>query len=412
MKYGLIGERLGHSFSKELHGMLADYEYELKEISKESLSDFMTEKEFTAINVTIPYKEAVIPYLAYISEEAKAIGAVNTIVNRNGKLYGYNTDFYGMSALIDKMRIDLKGKKTVILGTGGTSKTAFAVARSRGADPIVTVSRTRRDEVIGYDDLYRDHLDAEIIINTTPVGMYPDNFSSPLDISDFKDLIGVIDAVYNPIRTKLVSDAIERGIAAEGGLYMLVAQGVYASEIFLDVKYPIEKLNKIFKKILRKKENIVLIGMPASGKTTLSVLLASELSRCAVDTDKMIVDAEGKSIPDIFSEEGEIVFREYETREIANVSLQNNLVIATGGGAILNKENVKRLKQNGVLFFIDRPLEKLLPTLDRPLAKDLDAIKKRYEERYDKYIDAADFVIDADDMPTSVAKKIMGAFYK
>ena len=412
MKYGLIGERLGHSFSKELHGMLADYEYELKEISKESLSDFMTEKEFTAINVTIPYKEAVIPYLAYISEEAKAIGAVNTIVNRNGKLYGYNTDFYGMSALIDKMRIDLKGKKTVILGTGGTSKTAFAVARSRGADPIVTVSRTRRDEVIGYDDLYRDHLDAEIIINTTPVGMYPDNFSSPLDISDFKDLIGVIDAVYNPIRTKLVSDAIERGIAAEGGLYMLVAQGVYASEIFLDVKYPIEKLNKIFKKILRKKENIVLIGMPASGKTTLSVLLASELSRCAVDTDKMIADAEGKSISDIFSEEGEIVFREYETREIANVSLQNNLVIATGGGAILNKENVKRLKQNGVLFFIDRPLEKLLPTLDRPLAKDLDAIKKRYEERYDKYIDAADFVIDADDMPTSVAKKIMGAFYK
>ena len=412
MKYGLIGEHLGHSFSKDVHSMLADYEYEIREIPKDGLDAFMREANFKAINVTIPYKESVIPYLTYISEEAKRIGAVNTIVNRGGELYGYNTDFFGMTSLINKMRVSLAGMKTVILGTGGTSKTAVAVAESLGADPIITVSRTKKDGAIDYEELLSNHLDAKIIINTTPVGMYPNNFSSPIDISCFGELVGVIDAIYNPMRTKLVTDAIERGIKAEGGLYMLVAQAVYASEIFLDTKYPTEKLNKIFGKIKRKKENIVLIGMPASGKTTVSNLLSKELSRTAYDTDKMIVSTIGKSIPEIFNSDGEKIFREYETREIANVSLQNNAVIATGGGAILNKENIRMLKQNGVIFFIDRPCDKLMPTNDRPLSKDIDAIKKRYEERYLLYVDSADVVIDADDTPINVAKKIMGAFYK
>ena len=412
MKYGLIGEKLGHSFSKEVHSMLSDYEYEICEIPKDGLDAFMREASFKAINVTIPYKESVIPYLSYISDEAKKIGSVNTIVNRGGKLYGYNTDFFGMVSLINKMRLSIKGKKTVILGTGGTSKTAFAVVESLGAEPIITVSRTKKGGAIDYEELMKDHLDAEIIINTTPVGMYPDNFSSPVDISPFTKLEGVIDAIYNPIRTSLVIDALERGIKAEGGLYMLVAQAVYASEIFLDTKYPTEKLDKIYKKIKRKKENIVLIGMPASGKSTVATLLSKDLSRTVLDTDRMIEKSRQKSISDIFESDGEKAFRDYETYEIANASLQNNTIIATGGGAILRSENVKMLKQNGVLFFIDRPYEKLVPTSDRPLASDLDAIKKRYEERYDVYLKTADARIDADDQPVNVAKKITGVFYK
>ena len=412
MKYGLIGEKLGHSFSKEVHSMLSDYEYEICEIPRDGLDAFMREASFKAINVTIPYKESVIPYLSYISDEAKKIGSVNTIVNRGGKLYGYNTDFFGMVSLINKMRLSIKGKKTVILGTGGTSKTAFAVVESLGAEPIITVSRTKKDGAIDYEELMKDHLDAEIIINTTPVGMYPDNFSSPVDISPFTKLEGVIDAIYNPLRTSLVIDALERGIKAEGGLYMLVAQAVYASEIFLDTKYPTEKLDKIYKKIKRKKENIVLIGMPASGKSTVATLLSKDLSRTVLDTDRMIEKSRQKSISEIFESDGEKAFRDYETYEIANASLQNNTIIATGGGAILRSENVKMLKQNGVLFFIDRPYEKLVPTSDRPLASDLDAIKKRYEERYDVYLKAADARIDADDQPVNVAKKITGVFYK
>lgn len=412
MQYGLIGEKLGHSFSKDVHAMLADYSYELCEIARDDLDGFMRRAEFTAINVTIPYKEAVIPYLSYISEEAKRIGAVNTIVKRDGKLYGYNTDFLGMTAQLKKMRLDLRGKKTVILGMGGTAKTAHAVAESLGADPIITVSRTKRDGVIDYAELYEGHLDAEIIINTTPVGMYPDNYSTPIELSKFEKLEGLIDAIYNPIRTKLVIEAKKMGATAECGLYMLVAQAVYASEIFLGTKYPTEKLTKIFNKIKRKKENIVLIGMPASGKSTVASLLSDSLSREAYDTDEVIKATHERSIPEIFESEGEAAFRDYESDAVALVSKKNNAVIATGGGAILREDNVDMLKQNGVLFFIDRPCEKLIPTHDRPLASDVEAIKKRYAERYQIYLDAADVVIDADDTPVNIAKKITGAFYK
>lgn len=412
MKYGLIGERLGHSFSKEVHGMLADYDYELCEIPRDELDAFMKKADFTAINVTIPYKEAVIPYLSYISDEANMIGAVNTIVKRNGKLYGYNTDFSGMRAQIDKMHLSLLGKKTVILGTGGTSKTAHAVAKSLGAAPIITVSRTKRDGIIDYNDLMQLHTDAEIIINTTPVGMYPDNEGCPIELKHFQKLEGVIDAIYNPIRTRLVTDALEMNVKAEGGLYMLVAQAVYASEIFLGVKHPREKFDKIFKKIKRKKENIVLIGMPASGKTTVAQLISDSLSRAVSDTDEMIKAMRDCSIPSIFEAEGENAFRDYESQAVFEASSKNGTVIATGGGAVLRRENVRRLKQNGVIFFIDRPLERLIPTADRPLASDVEAIRKRYAERYDIYLKSADFVIDADDTPVNVAKKITGVFYK
>ena len=412
MKYGLIGEKLGHSFSRDVHGMLADYEYELREIPKYELDDFMVRRDFEAINVTIPYKEAVMPHLSYISDEARAIGSVNTVVNRDGKLFGYNTDFFGMCAQIDKMHLDLCGKKTVILGTGGTSKTAYAVAKHLGADPIITVSRTEKDGVSDYNDLYEKHTDAEILINTTPVGMYPDNFSSPVDLTHFSKLEGVIDAIYNPIRTKLVTDALERGITAEGGLYMLVAQAVYASEIFFDAEYPRERLNNIFNKIKCKKENIVLIGMPASGKTTLANLLSKELSRAVYDTDTMIAQSQKKSIPEIFETEGEASFRGYERTAVEQVSALNNSIIATGGGVILNQDNVRMLKQNGVICFVDRPWQKLVPTQDRPLASDIEAIKKRYEERYETYVRSADAVIDADDQPINTVKKIIGVFLK
>ena len=412
MKYGLIGEHLAHSFSADVHSLLADYTYEIREIPRNELDTFMKSSNFTAINVTIPYKEAVLPYINHISDEAKAIGSVNTVVNKDGILYGYNTDFFGMTAQIEKMHLNLKGKKTVILGTGGTSKTALAVAKALGADPVITVSRTKKEGSIDYEELLRAHTDAEIIINTTPVGMYPDNRSVPVEISRFTKAEGVIDAIYNPIRTQLVIEAEERGIKAEGGLYMLVAQAAYASEIFLGKKYTKEKINKIFGKIKRKKENIVLIGMPASGKTTIAKLISKEISREVIDTDKAISRRYEKSIREIFDTEGEAAFREYESEEIANISLQNNKVISTGGGSILKKENVDMLKQNGVLFFIDRPCDRLSPSMERPLSTDKDAIKKLYDERYGKYLAAADVRIDANDTPLGVARSIIGVFYK
>ena len=238
MIYGCIGEKLGHSFSKEIHAKIADYKYELCEIEKQNLDAFMTEKDFKAINVTIPYKQAVIPHLYYISDTAKQIGAVNTIVNKDGKLYGYNTDFFGMSKLVSKSGIDFADKCVLICGSGGTSKTACAVAQSLGAKKIIKASRSKKDGFVTYEDLETLKDEIEIIINTTPAGMFPDSDSVCVNIADFKNLQGVIDAVYNPLETRLVREARELGIKAECGLYMLVAQAVRASEIFFDVTYP------------------------------------------------------------------------------------------------------------------------------------------------------------------------------
>ena len=260
MKYGLIGEHLSHSFSPVIHKMLADYEYELEEIAPSDIDSFLKTADFLGINVTIPYKQTVIPYLDYIDEGAQAIGAVNTVVKRDGKLYGYNTDFYGMKMLFNHAGIDPRGKKAAILGSGGTSKTAVAVLASLGAAEILRVGRSGRDGSITYGELTEKHCDVEIIVNTTPVGMYPNIFESPIDISAFKKLSGVIDAVYNPLRTELVLNADARGIKAEGGLFMLVAQAMRASEIFLNKKYPSGTLERIYGNIKRRKENIVLIG--------------------------------------------------------------------------------------------------------------------------------------------------------
>ena len=407
MKYGCIGEHLSHSFSKEIHNLLCDYEYEIKEIPRDELDAFMEKKEFFAINVTIPYKELVIPHLYYISDEARAIGAVNTIVNKEGRLYGYNTDFLGMKSLILKNNMDFCGKKVVILGTGGTSKTARAVSESLGAKEIITVSRQKSHIAIDYDEMYLNHTDADYIINTTPVGMYPDIYKSPVDLKKFKFLSGVIDAIYNPLSSILVSDAKKMGIKASGGLYMLVKQAAYAAEKFIDTHISEEKSEQVYRKMLSDKENIVLIGMPSSGKTTIGYQLSNLLGKEMIDTDEMIVKREGKEISKIFDEYGEEYFRKVECDVIREVSAKSGLIISTGGGCILNSENIKNLRLNGRLYFVDRSFENLTATDDRPLSSDAEALKRRYEERYDIYMNVCDKRIENNSSVEDAIKKIL-----
>lgn len=404
MKYGLIGEKLGHSFSKIIHEKLGSYSYELKEIKKEELSDFMKSKDFIGINVTIPYKSEVIPYLDYIDEYAKAIGAVNTVINRDGKLYGYNTDFCGMKMLIEKQGLDYKDKKVLILGSGGTSKTAFAVSKSLLASEVIIVSRSGE---VNYSNLTALHGDADYIINTTPCGMYPDNFSSPVDVSAFPKLKGVTDVVYNPLKTRLCIEAEEKGISCSSGLYMLVGQAVLACELFQDKKLDVKRLtDEIYEEILLDKKNIVLIGMPGSGKSTIGKALAESLKKSFVDTDELIVNSYG-IISDIFENHGEEYFRNCETEKVKEASKLNSTVIATGGGAVLRKENLSALRQNGIVFFLNRPIEDIVPTSDRPLSSDYEALKKRFDERYDIYVASADYEIAVDGVVENSVKKIM-----
>ncbi len=412
MEYGCIGERLGHSFSKEIHNALADYPYELCEVARDRLDEFATERNFKAINVTIPYKELIMPHLYYVDPHAKLIGAVNTVVNRDGLLFGYNTDFLGMTKLLEHAGVSVEGKKVVILGTGGTSKTAYAVTKALGAKEVIRVSRTKKEDSVSYTELYESHTDADVIINTTPLGMYPDCDGVSVNLDCFSRLSGVIDAIYNPLRTRIILEARERGIPAEGGLYMLVAQAVRASEIFLEVTYPEGEIDRIYNSVMRNKESIVLIGMPASGKTTVGGILSELTGRALIDTDAEIVRCEGKEIPEIFAERGEAGFRETEAQAVRRASEVGGRIIATGGGAILREDNVRRLKQNGRIYFIDRPPELLTPTEDRPLSGSKEAIEKRYKERYPLYSAICDLRIDAECSPKEVAKAIQGDFYK
>ena len=407
MQYGLIGEHLGHSFSPEIHGQIADYEYELKEIPGGELDAFMKAKEFKAINVTIPYKQDVIPYLDEISEQARSIGAVNTIVNTNGHLWGGNTDFAGMDALARKLRIDMEGRKVLILGTGGTSKTAKAVAESNGAAEVFKVSRSGNDGAITYEEAVEKHSDAQVIINTTPAGMYPNIAGKAIDVKKFPKLEGVIDAVYNPLRTNLVLDAQEVGIPAEGGLYMLSAQAVYACGAFLSKKMDDSVIDKAFSNVLNGKRNIVLVGMPSSGKTTIGNELAQKLGKELVDTDAKVIEKIKMEITDYFASEGENAFRDRESEAIEELSLTNGLIIATGGGAVLRKENVRNLKRNGIVIFLDRPLEKLITTDDRPLSSSREALEKRYNERIDIYRGCADAIVDASGSIEEVTDEVL-----
>lgn len=406
MKYGCIAEHLGHSFSKEIHARISDYEYELRELSPEELVSFMQDKDFLGINVTIPYKQAVIPYLDFVDPIAANVGAVNTIVNRNGKLFGYNTDIAGMTALINRIGITLTDKKVLILGTGGTSKTASAVAKQLGAREIYKLSRKPSGDMIGYDEAYEKHTDSDVIINTTPAGMFPNNGGCPIEVKLFKKLSGVVDAVYNPLRTNLVLDALELGVPAEGGLYMLVAQAVYASEHFLGIKYPVGTIERVYREMMTEKENIVLCGMPGCGKSTVGKLISQMTGKPFVDSDAEIVAVEGREISDIFAQNGEEYFRNVEEKVICELSMGGGKIIATGGGALLRENNVRALKRNGKLVFLDRPLCELIPTEDRPLARTREAIEERYRERYPIYLSRTDLTVKTE-TPKKTAEKVL-----
>lgn len=393
MKYGCIGETLKHSFSKEIHEALANYTYELKELTPDQVGAFMKERNFKAINVTIPYKQTVLPFLDEISPQAKKIGAVNTIVCKGDKLYGYNTDFFGLRALILRQKVSLAGKKVLILGSGGTARTAKAVAEDLGAGEIYVVSRGGR-EGISYDTAAKEHGDASFIINTTPCGMYPKLDECPISLNDFPSLEGLVDAIYNPLRTRLVQEAQKRGITAEGGLYMLVAQAAYAVELFLDCKIRKKRIEAVYSSLLKQKENIVLIGMPGCGKTTVGKLLSKRLCKPIYDTDQLITAESGRAPHEWIEQEGEARFREIESCMIAEkVAPLTAAVIATGGGAILRDENVDYLKMNGKLIFLDRPLDRLVATGDRPLSSDREKLERRFHERYPLYCKTADLTV-------------------
>ena len=420
IKYGLIGEKLTHSFSKEIHEEIGRYDYGLLEIPRTEIGKFLKEKDFKAVNVTIPYKREVIPFLDEISKEAKAIGSVNCIRNDGGRLIGHNTDFDGLSALADYAGIDMREKKVLILGTGGTSDTALAVAKMAGASEVYKVSRRapgsdralERDEapVVTYEEARRRCKDAEVIINTTPCGMYPNIFSKAIDLEDFKRLDGVLDVVYNPLSTMLIARARSMGVKGKGGLYMLVAQAVKAAEFFLSCEYGKEEIDRIYEKIYKKKLNIVLTGMPASGKTTIGRIIAQKLNRELIDTDLLIEKDQDMTIPQIFHQFGENYFRDVETRIIKEAAAKTGTVISTGGGAVLRGENVEALKLSGRIFFIDRDPAAPTPTSDRPKAFNREEIMKRYEERYDIYVSTADHIIKSEETAEEAAFEVLEEF--
>ena len=405
MIYGLIGEHLGHSFSAEIHARLGEEPYELKELAPEEVPVFLRQGDFKGINVTIPYKQTVMPFLDEISETARAIGAVNTIVRRDGKLYGGNTDAAGLEMLLLRTGADFKGKKVLVLGTGGTSKTAVYVARKLGAAQVIRVSRTAREGAVTYAQAAAEHADAQVLINTTPCGMYPHPDECAVDPDLFPKLEAVADAVYNPLRTNLVLEARKRGIPAEGGLFMLAAQAVRAAEAFRGITYPAGTAEKIYKELLREKENMVLVGMPGSGKSTVSAALQETTGRPAVDTDALIEAKAGKTIPEIFREDGEKAFRDLESEVIAEISAKGGQIIATGGGAVLRPGNVNALKRNGRLILLERSADTLVPTADRPLADTREKMDRLWREREPVYRACADCTVRLDGTPEEAARE-------
>ena len=396
--FGLIGEKLGHSHSKTLHGLLADYSYELWPTAKEDLDALMRSGSFDGMNVTIPYKKAVIPYLSGMGETAKRIGCVNTIVRReDGSLFGDNTDAYGMM-------VDFSGKKTLVLGSGGTSMTACDVVREHGGEAVV-ISRSGENN---YDNLHL-HADADYLINTTPVGMYPNTDAQPVDLTRFPKLQGVLDVVYNPLRTRLLMQAEKLGIPCEGGLSMLTHQAVRACELFTGEKLDEKRVQAAETALRKSVTNLVLIGMPGSGKSTIGAMLAKKLDMPLVDLDEEIEKTAGMSIPDLFAQEGEEGFRNRESEEVLRFGSTGGRVLVTGGGAIKREENRLWLKMNGFVVHITRDLD-LLPMNGRPLSQSRERLKAMWEERKALYEECADFGIANDAEVETCAKRIEEAF--
>jgi shikimate dehydrogenase len=400
--FGLLGEKLGHSFSPLIHSYLGDYEYPLYEITSGLFDVFMAKRRFDGINVTIPYKQAVMPYCASLSEEARTIGSVNTIIrDENGSLHGHNTDYHGFSVMLERGGIDPAGKKVLVLGGGGSARTVRAVLSGLGAREIVTISRRGENH---YGNIAR-HYDAEILVNTTPAGMYPDNGNSPLNLEGFKKLTGVADLIYNPLRTKLLLEAERLGVPCVNGLIMLVAQAEMASRLFIDAPARLELVTKITNEILKKTRNIALIGMPGCGKSTVGISLAQKIGRPFEDIDTLIETAAGKSIPDIFAENGEAAFRRLETRILGEETKKNGLVISTGGGIVTQPKNLDLLRQNSLIVYLKRELAEL--NIDgRPLSQNV-GIKALAERRLPLYEAWSDRVIQVNAEPERTVTRIL-----
>ena len=388
MEYGLLGERLGHSFSPQIHRDLAGYDYQLLPTPPEAVEDLFARRAFQGLNVTIPYKRTVMPLCDEIDPRAAAIGAVNTVVNRNGRLTGYNTDIDGFLYMARRAGVDMAGKKVVILGSGGTSRTARAAAGELGAREIVTVSRHGEDN---YQNLSR-HADAQVLVNTTPVGMYPNWGQSPVSLESFPALEGVLDVVYNPLRTALLLQAEERGLPRSCGLPMLVAQAKRAAELFTGQNIGDSRTEAVLHGLRRQLTSIVLIGMPGCGKTTVGRALAEKLGRTFVDLDEEIVRRAGTSIPEIFAREGEAGFRERESALVREFGERTGLVVSTGGGVVTRRENYIPLKQNGLLLHLRRD-PAALPTDGRPLSQ-ATAPEELWRRRAPLYAAFADGEID------------------
>ena len=401
MHCGLLGRKLGHSYSPQIHSHLADYEYLLFEKEPEQLNEFLKNGDFTGINVTMPYKKDVAALCDVLTERAQKLGAVNTVVRRSdGTLIGHNTDYFGFQSMLQRTGLDVSGKKVLVLGTGGASATAVAVLDELRANVIV-ISRTGQNN---YDNLQK-HSDAQIIVNATPVGMYPNVGISPIDLDQFTQLEGVLDVVYNPARTQLLLDAETRGLIVENGLWMLVAQAKESAEWFSGQQIDDSCIAKIHNVLRRQMENIVLIGMPGCGKTTIGKELARRLDKKFVDADAEIERRAGMSIPDIFSECGEAAFRKLESQVLKEIGMQSGLVIATGGGCVTREVNYDSLHQNGRIFWIQRDIE-MLPTEGRPLSQK-DKLSEMYQLRNPLYGAFADSIVRNDATIDSVVEAII-----
>lgn len=390
MQCGLLGRKLGHSYSPQIHGLLGSYNYKLFEKEPEEVGDFLKNGNFTGLNVTIPYKKDVIPYLSQLSPVAKRLGAVNTIVRRqDGSLIGHNTDYFGFRYLVERSGLTVRGKKVLVLGSGGASNTAVAVLRELGAQ-VVIISRSGENN---YQNLHLHH-DASVIVNTTPVGMYPNTGISPIDLNLFPQLEGVLDAIYNPARTQILLDAEKRGLVAMNGLWMLVAQAKESAEWFTGSAIDQDKIPEIHACLRRQMENIILIGMPGCGKSTIGRLLAQRTGKKFVDADDALEARLGRKITDIIPQDGEAAFRQMESDTLAELGKQSGLVIATGGGCVTQQRNYPLLHQNGTILWLTRQLHKL-PTEGRPLSQP-GKLQEMFAQRQSLYRQFADAEISND----------------
>ena len=402
--FGLLGAQLEHSFSPLIHSYLGDYDYPLYEIEARNLETFMQRRSFDGLNVTIPYKQAVIPYCAALSDKACRTGSVNTIIKApDGLLYGYNTDYQGFKKMLAAGGIDPRGKKTLVLGDGGAARTVRTVLAELYAQPVITISRRGENH---YENIDR-HYDARLIVNTTPVGMYPHQGSAPLSLAGFRRLSGVADLIYNPRRSKLLLEANQLGIPAINGLTMLIAQAELASRLFLNIAPRPQLVNKLSAIIKNKTQNIALIGLPGCGKSTVGRLLAQRLGRPLADTDEKIAALKGMSIARILAEEGEPAFRQLETQVLSEEAAKNGVVIATGGGVVTQPANRDLLQQNSLIIYLKRPTSELT-TAGRPLSQSL-GLPALAHQRLPLYEAWCDRAVTVAAQPEQTIKRILEA---